>query len=92
MLIQQHELVPSSEVMNKLSLYSEHMRKPYQLILGCLFQIYEQQLEQTVNQVKTGHTNELQILPMLMQFKQGLITDCALLIDEIWNNYKFYAL
>ena len=29
---------------------------------------------------------------MLMQFKQGLITDCALLIDEIWNNYKFYAL
>ena len=44
-----------------------------------------------VSEVKAGRVNELDILPTLMEFKKTLAHDCELLIDEIWNNYKFYA-
>ena len=35
--------------------------------------------------------SEAKILPLLVQFKSGLVADCGLLVDEIWYNYKFYA-
>ena len=35
--------------------------------------------------------NESEILPLLSKFKFTLKKNCSILIDDIWDNYKFYA-
>ena len=41
---QMKELEASTEVAQKLSLFNEKLRSPYQKILTCLFEMYEDQL------------------------------------------------
>ena len=64
--------------------------KSYKTMLTCLFQMYEAKLEQTIGLVNKGKIAERNILPSLTKFKSVLVKDCTYLIDDIWNNYKFY--
>ena len=56
-----------------------------------LFKLYEGKLDSTIKKVKDGKMNESEILPLLSKFKFTLKKNCSLLIDDIWDNYKFYA-
>ena len=38
-----------------------------------------------------GIVLEKDIVQNLTQFKEMLTQDCTVLIEDIWNNYKFYA-
>ena len=56
-----------------------------------LFKLYEGKLDSTIKKVKDGKMNESEILPLLSKFKFTLKKNCSILIDDIWDNYKFYA-
>ena len=85
------ELEASKQLIEHLQLYTDQLKYPYHRILACLFEMYESQLDQTIEKVKQGSIKQNQIMPSLAQFKKALSCDCELLIDDIWNNYKFYA-
>ena len=48
-------------------------------------------MEMTLKKVVQDRINEGQILENLTQFKKVLKRDCYNLVDEVWNNFKFYA-
>ena len=79
------------EVFQKLALFTEELRHPYETIMACIFKLYEAQLDRTVQRVKKGKVRESELLLVLQQFKLRLTGDCAVLIEDVWNNYKFYA-
>lgn len=82
---------PTDKIKSKLSLNCEKaISQNYAVMLSCLFQIYEQKLLHTIGQVREGKLSEKSILSSLTKFKAFLVKDCSLLIDDIWNNYKYY--
>ena len=60
-------------------------------VLLQLFKLYEGKLEQTIGRVREGKLNESEILPLLNKFRFALKKNCSVLVDDIWNNYKYYA-
>ncbi len=85
------EVQASDSLCEILHLYTEHQKAPYNCILACLFEMYECRLDSTLEQVKKGTLQQHEILLSLAEFKKSLTNDCEALIDDIWNNYKFYA-
>ena len=53
--------------------------------------MYQARLQHTISLVRQGTMAENDIVPSLTAFKEVLNKDCALIIDDIWNNFRFYA-
>ena len=56
-----------------------------------LFKLYEGKLEHTIDRVREGKLSESEILPLLNKFRFALKKNCSVLVDDIWDNYKYYA-
>ncbi len=85
------EVYASDSLIERLNLYTKLEQAPYNRILACLFEMYESKLDSTIAKVKVGALQQNEILLSLAEFKKALTNNCEALIDDIWNNYKFYA-
>ena len=56
-----------------------------------LFRLYEGKLNETINKVREGKLGESEILPLLNKFRFALKKNTSVLVDDIWDNYKYYA-
>ena len=89
------EFEPSAKLKKKVSLkhvFEDPVRaRSYRTILACLLGMYQAKLESTIAKVRDGKIDDTQILASLTKFKRLLLKDCAALIDDIWDNFRFYA-
>ena len=75
----------------KLSKKDKDMNEILSKVLLQLFKLYEGKLEETIHKVRDGKLGESEILPLLNKFRYALKKNTSVLVDDIWDNYKYYA-